>query len=546
MSCANAPDETWQIGVAMWRTRPLATQILLCVLAILLVTSTAGALLYANLTGRTLDAQYTQRALDIANTVAHVPEVADALAQRDPDHRIQALAEQVRKNTSASYVVVADRRGVRYSHPTPALIGQRLEEPVVALDGNAYFGIDPGSLGNSANAKVPLRASDGGIIGEVSVGIPEDRVSSQIAVQILDIALYSLLALGIGVLASWLLAGALKRVTFGLELSEIAALLQEREAMLHGIREGVVGIDAKGHVSVINDEARRLLGIRRAGTGCPVSRLVPEGRLRDLLVDGPLGSDEVVLTDDFLLVVNRMPILLAGRPAGHVVTLRDRTELEGLMRELHALTGLTNALRAQEHEFTNRLHVLAGLLGLGETDEAARYLAEVAGGATDQANDIQVRIAPAELAALLVAKVTTAAESGVRLVIDPESRLDRGYAETGPLLTVLGNLIDNAVDAVAGGSQPREVTVRITDVDDVAQVVVSDTGPGMSQAEIEKIFLDGYSTKSTRNGIRRGLGLALVHRLVLRAGGSVEVAAGPGARFDIRLPLHAPELEVAR
>jgi two-component system CitB family sensor kinase len=203
-------------------------------------------------------------------------------------------------------------------------------------------------------------------------------------------------------------------------------------------------------------------------------------------------------------------------------------------------------LRAQEHEFTNRLHGLAGLLGLGETDEAARYLAEVAGGATAQANDIQVRIAPAELAALLVAKVTTAAESGVRLSIDPESRLDRGYAETGPLLTVLGNLIDNAVDAVAGGAQPREVTVRITDVDDVAQVVVSDTGPGMSQAEIEKIFLDGYSTKSTRNGIRRGLGLALVHRLVLRAGGTVQVAPGPGARFDIRLPLHAPELEVAR
>jgi two-component system CitB family sensor kinase len=540
------PDETWQIGVAMWRTRPLATQILLCVLAILLVTSTAGAVLYANLTDKTLDGQYEQRALDIANTVAQIPAIADALERKDPDHRIQALAEQVRGNTSASYVVVADRNGVRYSHPTPSLIGKRLEEPVVALDGSAYTGIDPGSLGNSANAKVPLRAPDGAIIGEVSVGIPEERVSSQITVQILDIVLYSLLALGIGVLASWLLARALKRVTFGLELSEIAALLQEREAMLHGIREGVVGIDARGCVSVINDEARRLLGIRRAGTGRPVSELLPAGRLRDLLADGPLGSDEVVLTDEFLLVVNRMPVMLAGRPAGHVVTLRDRTELEGLMRELHALTGLTNALRAQEHEFTNRLHVLSGLLGLGETDEAARYLAEVAGGAAAQANDIQVRIAPAELAALLVAKVTTAAESGVRLIIDPESRLDRGYAETGPLLTVLGNLIDNAVDAVAGGSEPREVTVRITDVDDAVRVLVGDTGPGIPSTEVEKIFLDGYSTKSTRNGIRRGLGLALVSRLVLRAGGSIEVAPGPGARFDVRLPLRTPDLEVAR
>src|SRR4051812_45510965 len=212
----------------MWRTRPLATQILLCVLAILLVTSAAGAVLYANLTDQTLDSQYKQRAQDIASTVAQLPEIAEALSRNDPDHRIQPLAEQVRRNTSASYVVVADRNGVRYSHPTPSLIGQRLEEPVVALDGNVHTGIDPGSLGNSANAKVPLRDPAGAIIGEVSVGILEERVSSQIAVQVRDIALYSLLALGIGVLASWLLARGLKRVTFGLELSDIAALLQER------------------------------------------------------------------------------------------------------------------------------------------------------------------------------------------------------------------------------------------------------------------------------------------------------------------------------
>jgi two-component system CitB family sensor kinase len=540
------PDDTWQIGVAMWRTRALATQILLCVSAILLVTISAGAVLYVKLTGDTLDSQYKQRALGIAYTVAQLPEIADALLHKDPEHRIQALAELVRKNAGASYVVVTDRDGLRYSHPTPTLIGLHIEEPVIALDGSGHVGIDNGSLGRSANGRVPLRATDGTIIGQVSVGILEVQVSSQLNVEILDIVLYSLLALAIGVLASWLLARALKRVTFGLELSEIATLFQEREAMLHGIREGVIGIDAKGCVSVINDEARRLLGIRRAGGGRPVTQLLPPGRLRDVLTDGPLGRDEVVLTDEFLLVVNRMPVRLAGRAAGHVVTLRDRTELEGLMRELHALTGLTNALRAQEHEFTNRLHVLSGLLGLGETDEAVRYLTEVAGGAAAQSADVQARIAPAELAALLLAKVTTAAESGVRLVIDPQSRLDRGPAETEPLITVLGNLIDNAVDAVADGAQPREVTVRITDIDEVAWVTVSDTGPGIAEAEIEKIFLDGYSTKSKRDGMRRGLGLALVRRLVLRAGGSIEVAPGPGARFDIRLPLRVNELEAAR
>jgi two-component system CitB family sensor kinase len=524
----------------MWRSRPLASQILLGVFCILLVTVAAGAFLYTKLTGETLDHQYKQRALGIAAAVAQTPTIRDALAHNDPGHSIQAIANQVRISTGAAYVVVTDRSGVRFSHPNPALIGLRIEEPVAVLDGQDHVGIDNGSLGRSANGRAPLRGADGTVAGQVSVGILEEQVSSQLNSEMLGVALYSALALAIGVVASWLLARTIKRATFGLELAEIVSLLQEREAMLHGIREGVVGVDAKGCINVINDEARRLLGISTTARGQTVDDLLPQGRLHDVLTGGASGGDELVLTDQFLLVVNRMPVILSGRDVGYVITLRDRTELEGLVRELHAVTGLTTALRAQEHEFRNRLHVVSGLLSLGEPEEANRYLAEISHNSEAQVIDLQSRIAPAELAALLLAKVTIAAEQDVRLTVSPDSHLDRPPVETQSLLTVLGNLIDNAVDAVAGKAEPRSVTVHVSETEAEVQMVVTDTGPGIPHDALREIFADGYSTKSPRGQIRRGLGLALVHRLVQRAGGSIEVTPGPGARFVVRLPVSRP------
>lgn len=523
----------------MWRSRPLASQILLGVLGILVATVSAGALLYAKLTGETLDTQYGQRALGIAMTVAQMPTMRDALMSGDPDHTIQPIAEQIRRAAGAAYVVVTDRDGLRYSHPNPDLIGQRIEEPVAALDGQGHTGINNGSLGRSANGRAPLLGPDGAVAGQVSVGILEKQVSSELVGEILWMLLYSALALTVGVGASWLLAHTIKRATFDLELSEIVALLQEREAMLHGIREGVVGLDTAGRVEVINDEARRLLGISAAARGRPIDELLPPGRLRDLMTGTAHGVDEVVLTDEFLLVVNRMPVVLAGRDAGGVITLRDRTEMEGLVRELHAVTGFTTALRAQEHEFNNRLHVLSGLLGLGEPEEAARYLAEISHDYTTQAGDLRARISPPELAALLLAKVTIAAERDVRLTVSPESHLELPSTETKSLLTVVGNLIDNAVEAVAGEPEPRQVEVHVSDVGGAVQIVVADTGPGIAHDALEEIFADGYSSKPPREGMRRGLGLALVYRLVHRAGGSIDVTPGPGARFEVRLPTTA-------
>ncbi|MCU1686169.1 MAG: hypothetical protein JWQ81_6908 [Amycolatopsis sp.] len=521
----------------MWRSRTLASRILVGVLAILLLTMSLGGILYVTLTGNTLDQQSGTDAVNIAGTVAQIPEVRDAVERGDPGHIIEPLAQQVQASTHAAYVVVTDRTGLRFSHPNAALIGRRLEEPVAVLDGQKHIGIDPGSLGRSANGKAPIVDASGAVVGQVSVGILEWQVAGQLHRQALTIALYTALALAIGIVASLVLARAIKRVTFGLELSEITSLLQEREAMLHGIREGVLGVDPDGRVNVINDEARRLLRIRSAATGEHLDALIPAGRLHDLLSGTIDGDDEVVLTDESLLLVNRMPVALAGRDLGYVVTLRDRTELEALVRELHAVTGLTTALRAQEHEFANRLHVVSGLLDLAGPEEAASYLSELTHASLAPAEDLRARIGPPVLAALLVAKMAIASEQDVQLVVTPESHLDQPAVDVHALLTIVGNLVDNALDALGGQPQPRRVTVHLSDADAGLRVLVTDTGPGVPAEAVEEVFVDGYSTKAPRGQLRRGLGLALVHRIVLRAGGSIEVSPGPGARFDVRLPV---------
>jgi two-component system, CitB family, sensor kinase len=432
------------------RTRTLSTQILGGQVIVLLVAGAIGIAFSKRAVRQLVDHQYEQRALAIAETTATMPSIRAAMADGDASRTVEGLAEQVIARTGASYVVVIDRHRMRHSHPIPALIGQPVAEPLVALDGRGHVGIDAGNLGRSANGKAPIFGSDGTVIGEVSAGLLENRVSSEAAGQLPGLAAYALVALAAGIVVAWALARRLKRQTFGLELDEIAALLQDREATLHGIREGVIALDPAGRVSLINDQAHLLLHTPPDTLGRPVSELFPDGRLLDLLVGKGSGHDQVVLFGDRLLVVNRMPITRRGKALGTVVTLRDRTELEAALRELDDVRGFTDALRAQQHEFSNRMHVIAGLLELGRYQEAESFVSEVSGATAGLAAELETRISSPLVIALLVAKTTVAIERGVNLTVTGESRLEVDQDQANALVSIIGNLVDNAIDAAAG------------------------------------------------------------------------------------------------
>jgi two-component system CitB family sensor kinase len=219
------------------------------------------------------------------------------------------------------------------------------------------------------------------------------------------------------------------------------------------------------------------------------------------------------------------------------VTLRDRTELEALLRELDAIDALTDALRAQQHEFSNRMHTLAGLIELGDNDAAIRYALDVSGASAGLAEAIRERIERPEIAAMLLAKTTIAAERGVELLLSEDSRLADAGVDTNMILTIVGNLIDNAIDAAIAGPPPARVDVRLlSEFDRDITIEVADSGPGVPKELASRIFTDGFTTKSGDERRHRGIGLALAHRLVTRAGGTITVDCSPPTTFTVVLP----------
>lgn len=321
-------------------------------------------------------------------------------------------------------------------------------------------------------------------------------------------------------------------------------MLQEREATLHGIREGVIAFDADGRVTVLNDEAQRLLHLSAGAIGSRLEDRMPEGRLRDMLAGGSTQRDDIVFTDDHCLVINRMPVSLAGSSHGAVVTLRDRTEVTGLLQELDGERGLTESLRAQQHEFANRMHAVAGMLELGLPEEALQFVLEVQGTSAELDNTLRTHIGARQIVGLLLGKAAEASEHGIELVIDPDTHLGEAPEKVQALTTILGNLIDNAFEALATVPAPRRVIVGIVEGPDQVTVMVDDNGPGLPPGAGEEIFRDGFSTKAGGSSRRRGLGLALIQRIVTRMGGTIEVSEGPGARFRVQLPRQESASEV--
>lgn len=282
-----------------------------------------------------LDREFEQRAVSIAQATAADPEIRSAMASVDTGS-VQGVAERIRVASGASYVVVIDLNRFRHSHPIPALIGQQVTEPIVVTDGKPHVGINVGSTGRSANGKVPLYGPNGQLVGEVSVGIPVERVTAELWRQLPVLGLIAGTTLAVGSAASLLLARRLKRTTFGLELHEIAALFQEREAMLYCIREGVICFDPQGRITVLNDEARHLLGLPSSAEGRLVTEVSLDRAAAEMLATGREVTDEVLPVGDRLLVVNNRPTDRDGGPPGSVATLRDSTELHLLSHRAEA------------------------------------------------------------------------------------------------------------------------------------------------------------------------------------------------------------------
>ncbi|MGD3105827.1 sensor histidine kinase [Streptomyces sp. YGL11-2] len=538
-----------------WRLRgprSLAGQ-LFAMQVVLVAVVVVGCAVFAYLSaGRQAEETARRQATAAATAVADSPAVVAAARTKDPTAALQPYAERLRRDAGVDFVVVMAPDGTRWTHPEPSAIGGKyLGHIGPALHGRIFAETHLGVLGRSVRVVAPVRdpGRNGRITALVSSGITIATISEQLRDQVLALAGVAAAALALGGAGTYVINARLRRHTHGMNAAELSRMHDYHQAALHAVREGLLMLDGQRRVALINDGGRELLGLSQDAVGRTVGELgLPEPLTEALRAAGP-RVDELHLTGERVLVVNSSPVS-GGEHRGSVVTLRDHTELQALSGELDSVRGFAEALRSQAHEAANRLHTVVSLIELGRAEEAVEFATaelELAQALTDR---VVGAVAEPVLAALLLGKAAQAGERGVELVLTPDSRIDDGLLPprlpARDLVTVLGNLVDNAIDAAAPpqehGAPPQ---VRVSARADAGELLlcVTDNGPGVAADATDEVFRRGWSTKEPagrgdRDG-SRGLGLALVRQAVRRNGGTIVLGRGPdgGARFTVRLPL---------
>ncbi|GLW07824.1 histidine kinase [Microtetraspora sp. NBRC 13810] len=556
----------------------LARQMLALQIVVVGVT-VAGSSFFTLLHTRDLLTEEASRvAMGVAISVADSPSVLTALATPDPTKTLQPYAERIRRQAGVDFVTIMSPRGRRYTHPNPAEIGKPfLGNTAPALAGHTFTETYSGTLGLSVRAVTPVLAPDGGVRGLVSAGITVDTISARLRAQLGMAAVAALIGLAVGGAGAVLVGTRLRRQTHGLAAAELGRIYEHHDAILHAVREGLLLIDAERRLTLCNDGARDLLGLPPDAEGRHVAGLPLPRSLTDLLTAGEDRTDEIHLTQERVLVVNMAVVRSGARRLGFVVTLRDHTELQALSGQLDAVRGFAESLRSAAHESANRLHTVVTLVELGRTEQAVAFATSELHAAQQLTDRVVGAVREPVLAALLLGKTAEASERGVELSITPDSELDDIGLDQRDLVTVVGNLIDNAIDAAVGAGPPARVRVHlrgggqpagprpaggdgvpgeILSGDGVSGEIlirVEDSGPGLGEQAAKDAFRRGWTTK----GDGRGLGLAMVGQTVRRLGGTIEVGttapvgdpdrpgagapggegAGRGAVFTVRLPL---------
>jgi PAS domain S-box-containing protein len=524
----------------------LARQLLVLQVVIVGALVGAGFLLAYLDAGKAAEDRAGEKAVSIASTIADSPSLLDALSTPDPSRALQPLAEQVRRDTRVDFITIMDPSGIRFSHPDPAQIGKRfLGNTAEPLRGKVFTETYTGTLGPSVRAVVPVFDPNRRVVALVASGITVDAISAELRDRLWTLLAVAAAVLTVGIAGSLLVSARLRKQTRGVAPAELSNMFEYYGAILHAVREGLVLIDRDGRVVLCNDAARELLGSADDPTGKPVPELGVPPELVDTLTVAEPRTDEIHVTDARVLVVNTAPVWSHNRAMGTVVTLRDHTELQTLTGELNSVKGFAESLRSQAHEAANRLHTVVSLVEIGQSGQAVEFATaelEIAQRLTDR---VVGAVSEPVLAALLLGKAAEAGERGVELTITPDTAIeDTQHAVSArDLVTILGNLIDNGIDAAIDGAaghggRPGVVVTARTDADELF-LRVADNGPGLAEGAAADVFRRGWSTKPSDGPVGHGLGLALVGQAVRRYGGSIEIGRDVGAVFTVRLPLRS-------
>lgn len=519
--------------------------ILLVCLLVLSLTLVAGGM-YTAMIGDVLEEQIGKRALQVSKTVAQIPLVREKISKPHPDGTLQHLAEKIRRETGAEFIVIGNRDSIRFSHPKADRLGKRMVggDNVQALEhGQSYISQAVGTLGPSIRGKVPIFAQDGKVIGVVSVGYLLEDVQGIVRTHQYKVGLLVGALMLLGVFGAISISGRFKKAIFGLEPEQIARLFTERATIIESIREGIVAIDRDARVTVINRVAIDSLGKQQEDEviGQHISKVLPGAKLTQILSGGKQRVDQELSVGDATMIINTVPMFAKNTIIGAVASFRRKDELDILVKQLSQVKEYSEMLRAQTHEYSNKLHTIAGLIQIDHQKEALELIGRESAGYQGLIAFLAKAVPHPVLAAFIIGKYNHAQELRINLEIDPDSQLVDvpGDLNREKVLTILGNLLDNAFDAVQNGQPTPLVKISMTDAGNDLVFEIEDSGAGIPADQSEAIFARGFTTKQ----VDRGQGLYLVKRALQDLHGQITLADSDlgGALFSVFIPKRKAE-----
>ena len=523
------------------RSMSLQTRMILLVCLLVLPLTLAAGGIYTAIIGEVLKDQIGKRALQVSRTVAQIPLVRERITRPAPEGVLQELAERIRQDVGAEFIVIGNRQSIRFSHPKTDRLGKRMvggDNGPALNEGKSYVSQAVGTLGPSIRGKVPIFSATGEIVGIVSVGYLVEDVDDIIHGYQYKVGSLIGILLLIGVIGAIHISGRLKKAIFGLEPEQIARLFTERATIIESIREGVVAIDRDATVTVANQRAVDLLG--RDSTeqliGRPIREVLPGAKLSRIISGGEQRIDQELIVGERAMIINTVPLIARGQTIGAVASFRGKDEIDILARQLSQVKEYSQMLRAQTHEYSNKLHTIAGLIQIGHDREALELIGRETAGYQGLIAFLAKAVPHPVLAACLIGKYNHAQELHIDFRIDPDSQLIDVPQDLNreKLVTILGNLIDNAFDAVLKAQGEQQVRLSLTDSGNDLVVEIEDSGAGIPTELSERIFEKGFSTKHAE----RGQGLYLVSRALNELGGDITLAdsALGGALFSVFIP----------
>ena len=479
--------------------------------------------------------------MNISKGLAKDKEVIESLKSGNK-LRCNLYVNKIREQLeNIQFITVCDMNSIRYAHPDPEKVGKVFvggDNKRIIETGESYISVATGTLGNSLRAFAPVIDNSGKQIGFITSGT---LISNIAKIKTQSIHFFSIsfgISLFFGIAGSALLARSIKKTLLGLEPYEIIRLYNEKNGMLNAIHEGILAIDSEHRITMINESALKILNVDTDPDeiiGQNILDIFPSTKLLEVMKTGENQYNQEDIINQTLVVANRIVIKNRNWISGAIATFQDKTMLTLLAEEITGVNQVIGALRASNHEFKNKLHVILGFIHSGRYKNAENFIMDITEDQDQRIYSITKKIKNATIAALLLGKLSRARELKINLIINQSSYLDAdSYIYNNDLITIVGNLLENSFEAVEKkGGEEKDVFFFIRNDSRTINITVRDTGAGIEKSDINRIFERGYTTKNSSNGV----GLDLVKKSVDNMHGEIEISSEPGKGTEINIIL---------